>query len=67
MDAFVSFLSYSIRRPAEGDKTDCMRLLRPLVTEVPVWDLFTKTQPKRYEQSLPAELSFLENAFCDLR
>ena len=63
----ASFCSYGIRRPIEDEKTDCMRLLGNLVTEIPVWDLFTKNQPKRYEQSLPTDLSFLENAFCDLR
>ena len=62
-----SFLSYDIRRSLDDDKTDCIRLLMPLVTEKPVWDLFTKSQGKTWEQSLPVELIYLENAFCDLR
>ena len=64
-----SFSSYGLRRSDEDDKTDCMRLLEPLITERPIWDLFTKTLPKgkRCDQSLPPELAYLENAFCDLR
>lgn len=63
-----SFQSYSLRRSADDDKTDCISLLRPLVTEIPIWDDYCKElKGKKLDQCLPPELSHLENAFCDLR
>lgn len=65
---FFSFQSYSLRRSSEDDKTDCISLLRPLVTEIPIWDDYCKElKGKKLDHCLPPELSHLENAFCDLR
>eukprot|EP00596_Hydrurales_sp_CCMP1899_P010731 CAMPEP_0119055036 /NCGR_PEP_ID=MMETSP1177-20130426/75471_1 /TAXON_ID=2985 /ORGANISM="Ochromonas sp, Strain CCMP1899" /LENGTH=144 /DNA_ID=CAMNT_0007035477 /DNA_START=554 /DNA_END=988 /DNA_ORIENTATION=+ len=61
-----SFSSYGLRRPEEEDPTDCVKLLGPLVTERPVWDLFYKSTGRKNELSTLPELAYLENAFCDL-
>jgi uncharacterized spore protein YtfJ len=68
------------------DATDCMRLLSPLVTEIPVWSAYQQEMKLSGgggnrsnsgsgfgsgsgsgSASLPKELLYLENAFCDMR
>ena len=66
-----SLLDSRAAEPSVEDRTDCIRLLRDLVTEIPLWELYweshKKGKGKGNRHSGDLDLSQLEGAFCDTR
>jgi predicted nicotinamide N-methyase len=67
-----SFSSYALRRSltqggetAAEERSDCVRLLRELCTQVPLWEAFWEGKKGRRRKGGPLDASLLEGAFCD--
>jgi SRR1 len=72
-----SFSSYGLRRSlgnsvdvdGSEERSDCVKLLESLVTEVPVWEEYRALCKKKGidDSHVADDMGYLENAFCDMR